>query len=237
MFFWQKNGIDDTRRNMFYIYLFMAISMQCFIIKEKELIYYLPEGVQYAPNDPVQVNFSEKTSKEMAFTYELDPKFTLEPLASYDITAMVLDRNTHFKKEWDSDSYLWMDLGFGWEKLSDQFYALHKNIKFDNRFYYLSFRIKRGYPLTYKDIDYILSNTHILAKDKATQKKLKQAKTGRVVRLKGYLVTIINDGRVSRKSSLVRTDGGNGACEAMYVTDVDIVEKGTPFKWFRGEKK
>ncbi|UOO87958.1 hypothetical protein LVJ82_10680 [Vitreoscilla massiliensis] len=67
-----------------------------------------------------------------------------------------------------------------------------------------------------------ISNTHIVTDDAALAKRLRHMRIGDEVTLHGRLVNYSHDGLPYRKSSLVRSDTGNGACEVMYVTAVDI---------------
>ena len=63
---------------------------------------------------------------------------------------------------------------------------------------------------------------HLINKDRNIQNKIRSIGEDKYVRLKGYLVNVnFKDG--PWKTSLSRTDTGNGACEIMYVTSVEIL--------------
>ena len=55
-----------------------------------------------------------------------------------------------------------------------------------------------------------------------------QAERGDQIHLKGYLVTYSHGGG-TRGTSLTRDDTGNGACETIYVTDINILRKANRF--------
>ena len=67
-----------------------------------------------------------------------------------------------------------------------------------------------------------ISNTHIVTDDAALAKRLRQLRIGDEVTLHGRLVNYSHDGLPARKSSLVRNDTGNGACEILYVTGFEV---------------
>jgi hypothetical protein len=66
------------------------------------------------------------------------------------------------------------------------------------------------------------ANMHLIPATKAIEKKLKNLRPGNVVALKGYLVDVQGEGGFSWKSSLTREDTGNGACELIWVEEVEI---------------
>lgn len=76
-----------------------------------------------------------------------------------------------------------------------------------------------------------LSNNHFLPQNNNLRDILKRVEIGDQVRFKGYLVDYaINNsdsGIVgSRKTSVVREDSGNGACEIVFSTDFEILKEG-----------
>ncbi|HEX4329685.1 MAG TPA: hypothetical protein VH105_23060 [Burkholderiales bacterium] len=72
-----------------------------------------------------------------------------------------------------------------------------------------------------------LSNNHVVTNDAAIAHVLREVKVGDEVRMRGYLIdyTTYTDGRVAgmRKTSIVRTDDGEGACEVVWVQELEIV--------------
>lgn len=66
------------------------------------------------------------------------------------------------------------------------------------------------------------ANWHIIPSGPSTRKKLMAIDEGDEVHLKGWLVEAVSqNGQVSR-SSLSRTDAGDGACEIIWVTDISV---------------
>jgi hypothetical protein len=69
-----------------------------------------------------------------------------------------------------------------------------------------------------------LSNNHILPADPLVADAVIKARTGDQVHFKGWLVSYgIKGTPYARRSSTVRTDRGNGACEVVYVTEFQIL--------------
>lgn len=69
-----------------------------------------------------------------------------------------------------------------------------------------------------------ISNNHLIPADMAVKWKIKQIRTGDHIRITGYLADVVgyrSDRNFTWKSSTVRTDTGDGACEVIYVTDVE----------------
>ncbi len=79
-----------------------------------------------------------------------------------------------------------------------------------------------------------LSNNHLLAADESVQERIRSARIGDQIRLRGMLVNYSPAGHpdIVRKSSLVRDDTGNGACEVVFVEEFEILKRATP-GWYR----
>ena len=78
------------------------------------------------------------------------------------------------------------------------------------------------------DVDRQSSNNHMVPADVDVRRKIAKIRRGDVVRIKGYLVNINAENSKGTtfhwNSSISRTDTGNGACELIYVTDVEWVK-------------
>lgn len=79
-----------------------------------------------------------------------------------------------------------------------------------------------------------LSNNHLLADRPTVATKLRNVRIGDQVRIRGWLAEYAhNHGfAFTRGTSLTRDDGGNGACETIYVQDVEVLRAGgAPWRW------
>lgn len=72
-----------------------------------------------------------------------------------------------------------------------------------------------------------LSNNHLLTADPRVARVLRKLRPGDQVEIRGQLADYGHDQGRSfwRKTSLVRTDRGNGACETVHVTDVRVLRE------------
>lgn len=79
-----------------------------------------------------------------------------------------------------------------------------------------------------------LSNTHILTAKKEVRDKIWKTRIGDQVVAKGVLVDYCPAGKRDylRKTSLIRHDTGNGACEVMFVNSFEIVKRMNTF-WYK----
>lgn len=73
-----------------------------------------------------------------------------------------------------------------------------------------------------------LSNNHLLADRPAIAARLRSVQVGDQVRIRGWLAEYQHDSGFAfkRGTSLTRDDTGNGACETIYVQDVEILRAG-----------
>ncbi len=78
-----------------------------------------------------------------------------------------------------------------------------------------------------------MSNNHLVTDSDALRGELDDIRIGDQIHLKGALVNYqVDDWREFwRRSSTVRTDGGNGACEVLFFEEIEVLVPGTPF-WY-----
>lgn len=79
-----------------------------------------------------------------------------------------------------------------------------------------------------------LSNNHLLSEREEVREVIRSIHIGDQVRLVGRLINYYMAGypEYVRKSSLVRTDEGNGACEVLLVDSAEVLKAATP-GWYR----
>ena len=71
-----------------------------------------------------------------------------------------------------------------------------------------------------------ISNNHLLSNDKHVVRTLRAIRVGDQVHFRGLLSEYSHGGGFKRGTSSVRTDSGNGACETVFVEDVEILQAG-----------
>ncbi len=143
--------------------------------------------------------------------------WTLTPLASYIVKARVL-ATKRYRSDPTSDIAP-RDLLLGWGPMSDS--AVVNTIAFrqNNRFGFWTFG--SGCPLPESEISRHAANTHLIPANESVRRRIDSLKVGSLVRLRGQLVEARHaDGGSPWKSSLSRTDCGDGACEIIYVESV-----------------
>jgi hypothetical protein len=143
--------------------------------------------------------------------------YTFTPLASYEITARILG-----KKLYSSDRSAELspvDLALGWEEMSDSSVLQTLTIKQSERWYYVSWR---NSLLDTNAIILHSANTHILPANREVAERIEKLQKHEVVRLRGSLVQVTSKDGFLWRSSLTRSDTGDGSCEVFWVESVDV---------------
>lgn len=173
-----------------------------------------PAGVLIAA-EPSQINLPADTP---AFQ---QGGFRLKPLAVFSIDGRVLHRKVY---RFDKGSSLSpVDLAMGWGAMSDQRVLDQLNITQSGRFYW--YHYARQPPIPKDEIISHSTNVHIIPSTPEIARQCKRLQAGSLVRLSGDLVEASGPGINSWKSSLSRTDSGNGACELMWVREMSILSQ------------
>ena len=73
----------------------------------------------------------------------------------------------------------------------------------------------------------MLSNNHLITEDPAIRDIIEDIGIGDQIRIKGWLSSYRSTEMFIRGTSTVRTDTGNGACETIYVNDIEILRSHT----------
>jgi hypothetical protein len=166
-----------------------------------------PPGV-LAANEPWQ-----RLVQRPAFQFGA---YQLTPLAEFDVEARVLSVE---KYRTDGGARLSpIDFALGWGPMSDTAVLEHFRVKQGGRFFSI-------YP-DEQAIDMrvaLLSaaNMHLIPASGTLEDELKRVRPGNIVRLRGQLVSALGPNNFTWRSSLTRTDTGNGACELFYVEAIE----------------
>jgi hypothetical protein len=75
-----------------------------------------------------------------------------------------------------------------------------------------------------------ISNNHLISDDDAIRDRVRDVRVGDQIRLRGWLAAYGSSGRNKRGTSTTRKDTGNGACETIFVSELDVVEP-APWHW------
>ena len=189
--------------------------------------------------DPLQINLED--AKYIKARGEKNI-YALKPVAEYSIAGLVITKNTNF---WfrdimrnTFDDICLMDIGIVWGDLAKDTKELHRHWKFKShktlgQSRRLEWRSKPPHksPWTPGYVSSHISHTHLIPANNNVMGGLLSIKKNDIVKLDGYLVDIYTDkSRLVARSSMSRTDTdptsrGSGACEDMYVKQVQVGNK------------
>lgn len=199
--------------------------------------------------------FNEPIQKEIHETKYIKAQgekniYALRAEAEYSISALVVATNSNFwfrdimRSQFDDISLI--DIGFAWGDLAQNKDLLYENIKFKSvktlgQARQLQPKCKKhwcaDFPWYWDYFNSHVSHTHMIPANANVMGALLKIKKNNIVKIDGYLVDIYTDkSELLASTSLSRTDnnatsrglgrgGGYGACEIMYVKQVQIGEK------------
>ena len=177
--------------------------------------WYTHRAIHYPPGvlingEPAQVSLPETT---VPIPYG---SFSLKPLALFSVDARVLHRRNY---RYDAGAALVpVDLALGWGPMSNETVLDKLSISQSMRFYWYQYRLPPPIPAT--DIVTHSANMHIIPATPAVEARCKSLRAGSLVHLIGDLVEASGPGIGHWRSSLSRSDTGNGACELFYVEEI-----------------
>ncbi len=159
-------------------------------------------------------------------------QYELTPLYDYQIDALVVSRMIYDK--WYSlsktDSVFSVDLCLLWgSNITSEVYK-NKSLFFSQDMRFCFYRWLEG-NLPFNEDE--VSNNHLVIEDEKIEKIAKNILPGDQVSITGKLVSVVatdskNANEYSWASSTTRTDTSGGACEVLYVENIEILQKGNP---------
>ncbi len=157
--------------------------------------------------------------------------YAITPLYTYDIVGLVVsghDTNAwwdYYHKRW-GDNLNIKDLCVVWGQ-ANALSGLYKEFSFKSGSWTCYYKTKSTAAYQAFSNGHF-SNNHLLVDSDKAARVLRSIRRGDQVRIKGYLATYAHDGVFSRGTSVTRTDTGNGACETIYVKEVEVLQPGNP---------
>jgi hypothetical protein len=177
-------------------------------------------------NNPTQnaLNISPIQTVYGKYTYDITP------LYSYEIYGIVVS---------EYSSHNWLDLTHKKDPANTRDLCLvwgenvksgaYQKVKYSHGEFtcYYSYRLNIDPPFN----GFYFSNNHLIPKNEDIERKIGGINIGDQVRISGYLANYkITDenGResTSRNTSITRNDARNGACEIIYVTEIEVLKRG-----------
>jgi hypothetical protein len=185
----------------------LAIALACFAYGYLHHPLNYPAGV-LVDSEPQQTAISDGEAPIEHGEYHL------KPLARFSIDARILHRKTY---GYDRGAKLVpVDLAVGWGAMSDQAVLDRIKISQSMRFYWYEYQSP---PIPQEQIISHSTNLHVIPATPAIASFCKSLRRGELVHLEGELVEATGPEIGTWRSSLTRTDTGNGACELMLVED------------------
>lgn len=143
--------------------------------------------------------------------------YALTPVADFQLEARVLGRRDY---RHDAGARLApIDLALGWGPMARPEIIDQVTIRQRGRFYFWQVE---SYPIERAEIIGNSANMHLIPASPAVFAELQRAERDRRIRLRGYLVNVDRTDGWRWRSSTTRTDSGDGACELILVTRVEV---------------
>jgi hypothetical protein len=192
------------------ILLIAAIAVGLFLIWHHDPAVRYPPGV-LVPEEPVQTLLTTSDSWQRG-------AYRIEPLASYDITARVLSTRSYWMGRDSNVSPI--DFAVAWGEMSDQ--TLVDQFRFSQGSRHLYYRARGPLTRPLEEIESHVANMHLIPANDDVSAELEAVSAGQIVTMDGYLVQVRGPDGFFWRSSLSRTDTGDGACELMWVERLSV---------------
>jgi hypothetical protein len=182
---------------------------------------YLHRPITYPPGILIPAEPEQTQTTDSRIDYG---DYQLKPLARFALDARVLHRKVY---RWDQRASLVpVDLALGWGPMSDQRVLDRIDISQSMRFYWYAYKLPS--PIPQEEMISHSTNVHIIPATPEIASRCKSIRAGQLVHLSGDLVEATGHGLSPWRSSLSRTDTGNGACELMFVNEFSILSAPHP---------
>jgi len=186
-------------------------------------------------NDMVIIDELRETPRQIKvdeaafFVTVNDVEYEVQPMYEYQLYGLVVsyelhDGNYNLHKRWN-DHLNVADYCVVWDKSA--FTEFLPKIEFWNGQFTCNFETRD--QLAWNSFEtQQLSNNHLISDDEFIRKKLRNINIGDQISITGWLSSyknVTNGG--TRGTSITRDDQGNGACETIYVKDVNVIRSYT----------
>ena len=146
------------------------------------------------------------------------PGYRFDALDGYEMEARVLSR--HDYRDDREAALASTDLALGWGPMDDETVLARIQISQNHRWYFWH---ADSLPIPAAQITQHSANVHIIPASAQVASALAQVRSTDRVRLAGKLVEVHADDGWRWRSSLSRTDTGNGSCEVLWLERLDVL--------------
>ena len=157
-------------------------------------------------------------------------EYTVRPLYSYDLSGLIVSKH-NADSWWDwihkaaHDRLNVTDLCVVWGTNARS--GVYRELDFSSGEFVCYVQTSSDAVWSAFDMA-ALSNNHLLTDDPATARLLRDVRVGDQVHFRGYLAEYSHHHEFNffRGTSTTRTDTGNGACETVFTTEVEVLRSG-----------
>lgn len=168
-----------------------------------------PPGV-LAGEQPVQVEVGSSV-------FRLDD-YILTRRARFEVRARVLSKEPYYFGRTADLSPI--DLALGWGVMSDSAMLDKIDISQSGRWYRTRYELPP--PVDERLMVASSSNMHMIPARKDIEGALKKLRVGDIILISGFLVDVDHESGWYWRTSMSRTDSGDGACELVYVESLYV---------------
>jgi hypothetical protein len=144
---------------------------------------------------------------------------TITPVARFTVRARLLRAERY---RFDRESAVApLDFALGWNDMSNDAVLSRLDISQANRWYMYRWG-PEGPPVPPEVIARNSANMHLIPTNDDVLRRLERVPPGSIVTLSGWLVDVAGGDNWSWRTSRTRSDTGNGACEIVWVEDVQL---------------
>jgi hypothetical protein len=216
-------------RILFRVFLFaLVVAAVSFWFKDKlpppKDLYVLQEVTQ----EPIQraSNKASFTAEQSGIEYEIRPKYKYE-LWGLVVSKKIHNANTGMHKR-VGDHLNVADICVVWGKNATDVDL--SQFKFRNQ-EFTCFSSTKNHQAWSSFSENAQSNNHVITNNPFIRERISNIEVGDQIYLSGWLSDYKRlDSPYWRKTSVTRTDRGNGACETVYINDFKVIEN-TPILW------
>ena len=181
---------------------------------------------QSLQQEPLQ----SKTTKSISSFHYFDQSYNIKPMANYELRGLVVSHNNttgmgdlyHDETSLDTKDLcvIWGD-----NIKTDDFH----HVKFSSGAWTCHLEYPKGVSINLHQV----ANNHLITDSEVVRDDIANIRIGDQIKLKGWLVDYQNSSNTNfwRKSSLVRNDMGDGACEVVLVNYIEVIKQGNP-RWY-----
>ena len=150
------------------------------------------------------------------------PGYAITPQKPYEMSARVLGRKRYSNgRESDLSP---VDLALGWGPMSDAATVDDLEVSQRGRFYYWRVESFAAVGLSRTEIEHNSANVHVIPANERVREMLSDVDEGDLIELRGQLVNVDAEDGWRWRSSLTFDDTGKGACELLWLEQIEILD-------------